>query len=291
MMTIETKIWWALLCVIAAINLVAWAHTVRTTHARRATLGADELASRRLQLLLCTGYVFGCAFRSVLPVFDVPRMVIVDSQLSSVIVGRSVATVAELCFAAQWALVAHDLARLTGDPFGRRVAGLIVPAIAVAEMFSWYSVLTTSNAGHVVEESLWGTCALLLVASFLLMRDRCNPALRRRLGAWSAAGAVYAGYMFAVDVPMYFARWLEDEAAGRRYLTIADGVVDAATRWVVTHDWSIWQGEVVWMTAYFSAAVWLSIALVHTPMARTAVAGAQARGRLSPILHRRFISR
>ena len=51
-----------------------------------------------LMLLLCAAYVFGCAFRSLLPRADVQRICLFDTWLSSVVVGRSVATVAEICF-------------------------------------------------------------------------------------------------------------------------------------------------------------------------------------------------
>lgn len=56
------------------------------------------------QLLLSALYVFGCAFRSVLPRADLQRIVVVDTPLSAVFWGRSVATVAELGYAAQLAV-------------------------------------------------------------------------------------------------------------------------------------------------------------------------------------------
>ncbi len=269
-MTSELALWWGFLCSVAGLNVALWALAGWLLTRRRASADRDELAARRMQMLLCSGYVFGCAFRSVLPVYDVPRLCIVDTWLSSVIVGRSVATVAELCFAAQWALLARDIARATGDAVGARLARIVLPAIALAEICSWYSVLTTSNLGHVAEESLWGATAMMLVASFLAMRGRCDGALRRRLTAWAIAGAVYAIYMFAVDVPMYWMRWLADEAHGRAYLSLADGLADVARRWVVSHQWRDWRTEVVWMSLYFSVAVWLSIALVHAPRPRVA---------------------
>jgi hypothetical protein len=36
---------------------------------------------------------------------------------------------------------------------------------------------------------------------------------------------------------------------------------DASTRWVVTHDLAEWKDEIVWMSLYFTAAVWASLAL------------------------------
>jgi hypothetical protein len=80
------------------------------------------------------------------------------------------------------------------------------------------------------------------------------------------AGVPYAAYMFCVDVRMYWSRWVADEASGRMYLTLAEGVRDAFERRVVAHDWAAWQCEVMWMSLYFSVAVWISISLVHAAM-------------------------
>src|SRR5262249_2092228 len=69
--------------------------------------------------------------------------------------------------------------------------------------------------------------------------------------------------MFAVDVPMYWSRWEVDRASGKEYLSFLQGVYDAASRRVVTHRWEDWRSEVIWMSLYFSVAVWLSIALIQ----------------------------
>jgi hypothetical protein len=216
--------------------------------------------------MLSAGYVFGCAFRSALPVYDVPRICLVDSWLCSVIVGRLVATFAELCFAAQWALMLREISRATGSGVGSVTAKVVVPLIAIAEACSWYSVLTTSNLGHVLEESIWGLSAALLVVSLVAIWPRCGRARRPLLAAWGAAGIAYVAFMFLVDVPMYWTRWLADEASGRAYLSIAQGVLDVSGRWVVSHRWEDWRSEVAWMSLYFSVAVWLSIALIHAPV-------------------------
>jgi hypothetical protein len=196
-------------------------------------------------------------------VYDVQRIVMVDSWLSSVIVGRSVATIAELCFAAQWALLLRSVAQSCGSAPAVHVSRVIVPLILVAETFSWYAVLTTSNIGHVMEESIWGICAALLVGSFLYLWPRCERSMRPILIAASVAGFAYVVYMFKVDVPMYWTRWVFDEERGHTYFSIAQGVADASGRWIVSHHWKDWESEVVWMSLYFSVAVWLSIGLVH----------------------------
>lgn len=264
-MSANVFFWWFFLCAVAAINILAWSLSVAALKRRQPLLTAEVYAARRLQLLLSAGYVFGCAFRSALPVFDVPRIVMVDTWLSSIIVGRSVATFAELCFVMQWALLLREISRETDSAVGRATSSALVPLIALAEIFSWYAVLTTSNLGHVIEESLWGLSAALLVASLVAVWPRCNASLRPLLAIICAAGVAYVGFMFLVDVPMYWSRWLADEANGRQYLGIAEGALDAAANRNVSHRWEDWQNEVAWMTLYFSTAVWLSIALVHAP--------------------------
>lgn len=266
-MATETLTWWTVLSTVAVVNVLFWAVSAHLLRPRlAATADAFDRDFRRLQLLLSAGYVAGCAWRSLMPVFDVPRLVLVDSWFSSVVVGRSVATVAELCFAAQWALMLRAAGQTAGSRGVRFASRLLVPLIVAAETCSWHAVLTTANLGHVIEETLWGVCATLVVLGLLWTSPRLHGRLRTFALACSAAGVAYAAYMFLVDVPMYWARWLADEAHGRVYLGVLQGLTDASTRWVVTYDWAHWRTEVTWMTAYFSVAVWISIGLAHTPV-------------------------
>ena len=263
----DVFVWWAGLCVVSTLNLLAWSGSAADLQRRHRIGGPVEaLQFGRWQLLLSAGYVLGCAYRSVFPVFDVQRMCLFDTWLSSVIVGRSVATVAELCFAAQWALLLRGVAGQAGDRAVLRLACALLPLIVVAEVCSWHAVLTTSNLGHVLEESLWGLCAAGVSLSLLHLRRGCEPDLRRLLLFSGLAGLGYVLYMFSIDVPMYWARWVDDTEMGRNSLSLTQGAIDASTRWLVSHRWSDWQSEVVWMSLYFSTAVWVSIGLVHAPV-------------------------
>jgi len=260
--------WWSALCLLGTLNVVTWALAGALLERRGAVQSGAHRRARRLQLLLSAAYVFGCAFRCFMPVYDVPRIALVDSWLSSVLVGRSVATVAELCFVAQWSLLLRELSDAADSSFGRTASSALVPLIAVAEVCSWYSVTTTSNLGHVFEESIWAFCAAWVVISVAIIWPRCSRSLRPLLAICCIAGAIYVAYMFMVDVPMYWARWMADEAMGRRYMDVATGLADASQRWVVSHRWEDWKSEVLWMSLYFSAAVWLSITFIHAPELR-----------------------
>ncbi|MHB1562088.1 MAG: hypothetical protein ACYC61_31965 [Isosphaeraceae bacterium] len=256
--------WWTVLCAVAVVNAWGWHRTARVV---RRSGEADDPARRfqRAQLWLSAVFVAGCGFRSLIPRADVQRLGLVDSWLSSVVIGRSVATAAELCFVAQWALLLHAAARGVGSRFGVAVAWLLVPLIAVAELFSWSGILTTCYLFNAAEESLWALAASLLVAGDLVVWARRPVARGPFLAAALAMGILYVAYMISCDIPMYVSRWRADEALGRQYLTLGEGLRDAWSRRVVTFSWEEWRAEIPWMTLYFSVCVWWSLALVHAP--------------------------
>jgi hypothetical protein len=73
--------------------------------------------------------------------------------------------------------------------------------------------------------------------------------------------AGYLAFLMTIDVPMYLSRWRAGVADGSRLLRPLEGLRDVSTRWVVTHDLAEWKDEIAWMSLYFSAAVWASLAL------------------------------
>jgi hypothetical protein len=263
-MSISVMSWWFFLRAVAALNIIAWSvAAVTLNRGQRAETSNESRAVRRQQLLLSGAYVLGCAYRCALPVYDIPRIVLVDSWLSSVVVGRSVATVAELCFAGQWALMLRQSARATGSPLAKVVSRLLVPLIVIAELSSWFAVLTTANLAHVAENSIWGLSAALVVVSIWASGLRSPTTRRPALLAWCLTGAAYVAFIFSFDVPMYWSRWLADEATGRHLLSIVQGVRDAADRRIVSFRWEDWKNEVAWMSMYFSVGVWMSISLIR----------------------------
>ena len=257
--------WWTLLCAVGVINLCSWQRSARALAQRRADTEPSFYIFQRWQLLLSAVFVLGCGFRSLFPRADVQRLGLIDSWLSSVLVGRSVATAAELCFMAQWAILLYHVARDVGSRLAMTLAWLIVPLISIAEVCSWHATLTTCYLGNVLEESIWTLSALLLVLGCLRVATRCAAARRPFLIATMMLGIVYVLFMATVDVPMYVSRWQADEATGRAYLTLAAGMEDAWSRRVVSFAWEVWRAEIPWMTLYFSVCVWWSLALVHAP--------------------------
>jgi hypothetical protein len=266
--TSSAVVWWhRLLSAIAVLNVALWSLSALAVTREHAVIYAESDTASHTQLLLSAVYVLGCAFRSVLPVFDIPRLVLVDSRLSSVLVGRSVATVAELCFAAQWALMLHRISVLSRSPFGQAVSLTIIPLIMLAEGCSWHAVLTTAQRGHVIENSIWGVSAALVVSSMLVIGPDRLAALYPPMIVWCVGGAAYAVFIFFFDVPTYWSRWLADQTHGCQYLSLARGMVDIRRRWTVSYRWDDWKSEVLWISLYFTFGVWNSISLVYASVA------------------------
>ncbi|MGA2818431.1 MAG: hypothetical protein ABSE67_19500 [Xanthobacteraceae bacterium] len=237
-------IWWSFLIIVSVGNiavLLGLHSRFRKTNLARRT-GAIVIEPL---LLLGAAYVFGCAFRSVLPRADVQRICLFDTWLSSVFVGRSVATVAEICFVIQWAIVLRALANVANADTARNISKTIVPLVVLAEGCSWYAVITTNYLGNVLENSLWTAIFLLIAIAFLDLVNR------------------YRGV----------AQW------GAEFFGLASGLHDVATRWIVTHDIARWKNEITWMSLYFSTAVWTSLLLASFGL----VAHLLPRYRASPL--------
>src|SRR6201990_1526895 len=122
--------WWGLLTLVSGVNIAVWFLLYRQLLAPPiGSLGSTS--GIELMLLLCAAYVFGCAFRSFLPRADVQRICLFDTWLSSVAIGRSLPPVAEICFAAQWAIILHQLGVMTGADTTLTAAWVIVPLILI----------------------------------------------------------------------------------------------------------------------------------------------------------------
>ena len=253
-------LWWGLLTTVSAANIAVWFLLYRELH-EQPTGSLGSTSGIELMLLLCAAYVFGCAFRSLLPRADVQRICLFDTWLSSVVVGRSVATVAEICFAAQWALILHQLGTMTGADTTLNVAWVIVPLILIAECYSWYAVLTTHYLGNAIENSIWAVAFFLVGIGLCRLLPEFDGPVRVVLAVAITGIAAYLAFLMTVDVPMYLSRWRAKVADGGKHLRPLEGLRDISTRWVVTHDLAEWKDEIAWMSLYFSMAVWASLAL------------------------------
>jgi hypothetical protein len=248
------------LALVSVVNVAVWLSLYRYLQGPQ-TDSLDGTFGVKSMLFLSAAYVFGCAFRSFLPRADVQRICLFDTWLSSVTLGRSIATVAEICFAAQWVIILQRLGMMAGANTTLSAAWLIVPLILIAECFSWHAVLTKNYLGHAIENSLWAVSFLMVGIGLCRLLPEFEGTARVLLVIAIFGIAGYLVFLAAVDVPMYLRRWQVKNADGNGLLSHLEGLWDASLRWVVTHDIAEWKDEIAWMSLYFSVAVWASLAL------------------------------
>lgn len=252
--------WWSLLALVGGANIAAWFFLYRYLREP----GSDGLGGTfdiQVMLFLSAAYVSGCALRSFLPRADVQRICLLDTWLSSVTVGRSVATVAEICFAAQWAMMLYRLGTMTGAGAAVSAACVIVPLIVIAECFSWYAVVTRNYLGSAIENSIWGVSFFIVGLGLCRLLPEFAGPVEMALVIAIIGIAGYLAFLATIDVPMYLRRWQAEGAHRSGPLSPLEGLWDASVRWVVTHDFAHWKDEIAWMSLYFSVAVWASLAL------------------------------
>ncbi|PWT94431.1 MAG: hypothetical protein C5B54_00005 [Acidobacteria bacterium] len=267
-------VWWLTLCTVSVFNIAITIRFWKTHLENRSGLNETAYGLQRKLLYLATIFVLGCAFRAFLPRADTQRINLVNSWISSILVGRSVATIAELSFVIQWTIVLRALARGLKMPRLAAAAAVLIPAIVVAEVFSWLGVLSTSSYWHVLEESIWACCEIFLTIASAFMWMHYRGPTKTFLSWMTVCGAIYVLFMLTIDVPTYYSRWRLETATGKELTGFAEGFHNLAYSWTTTHAAKDWQGEFVWMLIYFSLAVWVSLAFTQAPLGRFSQDGA-----------------
>jgi hypothetical protein len=150
---------------------------------------------------------------------------------------------------------------MTGADTTLSAAWVIVPLILIAECLSWHAVLTKNYLGNAIENSIWGVSFFVVAIALCRLLPEFEGPVAVVLVIAIIGIAGYLLFLATVDVPMYLTRWRAETTDSSRQLSPLAGLQDASVRWVVTHDIAEWKNEIAWMSLYFSAAVWASLAL------------------------------
>jgi len=172
-------------------------------------------------------YITACAIRSIWPRQDGKRICLFDNWISYPFVGRSFATMAEVCFA-------YQLSMLIKQP-------IIFYLGIIAQFFCWYGVIHNTYKWHVYEETMW-----------LMIGTICTTSPNRMV---SYLSILYCLFMFFVDIPMYQKRHVLDEINGKK----EEGHLRDTMQCKVDTSYEAWKSEIPWMTGYFVFATQFSM--------------------------------
>ena len=209
-------------------------------------------------------YCVTCAIRAIWPRRDLARTCFFDSWLSVPLLGRCLATVAEVAFAYQIASILKYASKKARCLRACKALGCVVPVVAVAQIVCWKAVASKQNLWHCLEQSLWVVTMLLcgccsLVSSLHLRGDAVHlRRLRTNLLYGFVTSLIFALFMSLVDIPMWFRRSREDSARGAVFHTWPDGLADMASCGEVSRSPAYWEAEYAWRIGYFVGAAWFS---------------------------------
>ncbi len=251
--------WWRVLCVLGVTNMCVWLAIWY--------FGPIAGPYYAIQLALSGVYVFVCAYRSIFPRVDLERLVVVDSTLSNIFLGRSAATIAEICFGVQLGLLVHQLGAYAGLPWVQHAAWIITICTVVAQAFCWHSILTLNHVTQAVESLLWALGFSWMAALLAIIAMDTSGVIQSLAVAGAVGSLAFVTYVVLVDIPLYLRRFRHGKTTGRQYLSISQGARDAWGRREISHSWDSWRDDALWLTPYFSIGAWFSMALVFLPLA------------------------
>lgn len=221
-------------------------------------------------------YIYVCAFRGIWPRIEDIKLCAFDNKISTPILGRITATVAELSFIKFLVLITGTILTNFYNTQGKISAikhlmfanGLIFPAILVAQVVCWVGIITTDPSWNALEESIWSLFAItkLLIYAILyfiiigIKLPTFQTSMVKTAIPFIFIGLLsYVGFMLIVDVPMYMKRAKKHNG---KYLSFIQGLKDLLKCKKVTLSYQTWKEEIPWLTMYFTITIWFSFGIL-----------------------------
>lgn len=264
-------VWWGSMVLIAIFNCVFFACVCHNQKP------SDDPETRRYQAAckwLAVPFVFECAYRSVFPSTYNARDTFFDTPFNCVFLDRSLAAVGEVCWIIQFAIIlCHIRKQVNACKCVDFFACLMVLFAVGGEVCSDTGTFTTNCIFEVFEATQWALLMFIggITAGYLLCKSCHIPWAQGKsakvfLSLMFLQTFIYVPYMVISNIPMYYHRYQKDQAAHKHYLGLWDGFLDSIETRHPTRQWKgMWENEWLWMSAYFSFAVWSSIFSIYAP--------------------------
>ena len=269
-------VWYTAMLIVGTANVCAAALVVW----RLAGVLLKDPSTRLYQtrmVALCVPFVLVCAFRGFFPNVYLYRYVFVDTALSSILLHRTLASIAEVCWMGQVALaLSRVIVELKLSRAVKLMPRIMVVFICIAEVCSFTGTITKNSFFFMCEEGLWvvsGWMIAPLTFSLLYTVCKAKPQSPKGVssGEWfirilSVCYIVYCPWGVIADVPANYHRWRQEVGQSPSpWFTVGNGIADALNTRNVTHSIDDWGPYLLWMTSYFTLGVWSSLALSMAP--------------------------
>ena len=180
-------------------------------------------------------YVVVNCMRAIFPKRDVECVCIHDHALSSIMLGRTIATIAEISFIILLINYYKNKSHINID----RLTNLILCIIIIAEICSWMGYNTIEESGWMVSFLLFITITIQL-----LKKNPGNNHYRLQFVLYTC----FVLFLATVDIPMYYKRFKNHK---KKYLSVSEGLKNIYRCKNVTNDYQVWKDEIPWQSGYF----------------------------------------
>ena len=229
--------------------------------------------SKKLTILVMI-YTYVCAIRGIYPRIEDSGLCAYDNTISKPIIGRTLATVAELSFAMFFVLLTKtflkDIFKINNNTnlLGlKKINNVLFPLIILAQIFCWIGSITKDTQWNALEESLWAIFALVKVVIYSIMYyniykisnnklTNSIKLLKMLIPFIVIFMSVYFIYMVCIDVPLYIKKSKNYKG---KLNSLFQGLKELSLCRVVTFSYKKWKNEIPWLTSYFTLAVWFAI--------------------------------
>ena len=215
-------------------------------------------------------YTYICAIRAIWPRVEGPNICLSNEFISLPIIGRTLATFAEVCFAVLFVMVTNKLIlNSSKNNFLKNYNfllyswnGSLVYLIVLAQIFCWIGIITTNPKYNVYEESIWTFFGISKIIIYFLIYYHLGykqKNLKYTIPIILICLLVFIFFMIKVDVPMYMKR--ANEHKENKNLSFLQGIINICKCSKITCFYNDWKEDIPWLSAYFTFAVWFAFGL------------------------------
>jgi len=211
-------------------------------------------------------YVLVCAVRSIWPRVDGKYLCCYDNLISTPLVGRILATMAEISFGLFIVMVSNDVIRslnLENEDWLILINSGLVFVITIAQIFCWVGIVTSDPNYNAIEESLWtvfGISKFIMYTYIFAKISKTNNInankIKKIIPIILISTLAYITFMVVRDVPMYIEN-AKNHVGG--YNSLPVGLKKLSKCIEVTHSYKKWKDDIPWLTGYFTLTVWTSM--------------------------------
>ena len=244
-----SKIWWLSLTIISLINIYV-------------ILLQYKNSNNKKLFILAFIYVIVNAYRAIWPRIDIERICFFDTKLSTPLIGRFFATIAELCYIKLFIIVLKKIIIKTKYyNYYNVILNIVFICIVIAEILSWCGCLSKYQLFNAFEEILWALSAFIIIIICIFShKDIKNNKYKNYLLIIAIFCIIYFIFMIFIDIPMYIKR--NKKIIINKKDSLKDQIKDMNKCYKITKNYNIWKEEIPWLSGYFSFGSWSAILLL-----------------------------